>query len=580
MRPKSVVVAAAALGDYTAFCRGALAQPVALLVRDGSDGELAVFVERQLIASHALRGGMRPVDGRGQRDGAARSRRGLPRRRGAGRPAGRGVAERQRRRHRRGHARPLRARERAPRRAAELLRRRASRRCCPRSGAALGAVREGVVDINLLPAEHRPGLQEGLFVPLLLVVAAVILALVYGGSIIVRDEMTRRALAREAEELEPQVAAIKKQEADVRKFQTQITTLTENQDRRTVHFLKELTDKIPTDAYLTTLRYRNNRVEMDGFATKSSELIQILEKLADASRTPSSRRRSRKGRAGRSGSPSSRRSRDELARAVGAVQRARAPSDRRGRRRARALPRAPVGDLALPLVPPGPAGRDRRRTARGSRTARPTWRAPPTSPGSASSSRSSTSRCTRSWCPGDTPTLAAANLQNTLHSLAGEKGVEIQSTQVMRDDAVGDFRRIAVRITVTGDLKQVADFLAGVEHGPTRVLIPFLEISRRGAALRGKSGAGVVGDHRGDGVPAGRGADRPRAAAPAKAGAGRAPAGARSPAGGPSRGAAEVRRARRGRRRRPAPVARVAPAPAAPARPAGAAPSPPAGGTA
>jgi general secretion pathway protein M len=88
--------------------------------------------------------------------------------------------------------------------------------------------------------------------------------------------------------------------------------------------------------------------------------------------------------------------------------------------------------------------------------------------------------------PGDTPTLAAANLQNTLHSLAGEKGVEIQSTQVMRDDTVGDFRRIAVRITVAGDLKQVADFLAAVEYGQTRAAIPFLEISRRGAVLRGK----------------------------------------------------------------------------------------------
>ncbi len=89
--------------------------------------------------------------------------------------------------------------------------------------------------------------------------------------------------------------------------------------------------------------------------------------------------------------------------------------------------------------------------------------------------------------PGDTPTLAAANLQNILHSLANDKGVEIQSTQVMRDDTVGEFHRIAVRITVTGDLKPVADFLAGVEHGPTRVLIPFLELSRRGAALRGKA---------------------------------------------------------------------------------------------
>jgi Tfp pilus assembly protein PilO len=88
--------------------------------------------------------------------------------------------------------------------------------------------------------------------------------------------------------------------------------------------------------------------------------------------------------------------------------------------------------------------------------------------------------------PGDTPTLAAAALQDTLRSLANEKGIDIQSTQVMRDETIGDFKRIAVRITVTGELKALAEFLNGIEHGPVRVSLPFLEISRRGAALRGK----------------------------------------------------------------------------------------------
>ncbi len=273
VRPKSVVVAAAALGDYTAFCRGTLAEPVAILVRDGSDGELAVFVERQLVASHVLRGAApstNEVNAMVRRDLAevfhaveapvdllvAASPNGTP--------AAEGTLD-------------LFALASGRLDAPTSFFDAGEPTMLPAVGAALGAVREGVVDINLLPAEHRPGLQEGLFVPLLLMVAIVVLALVYGGSIIVRDEMTRRALAREAEELEPQVAAIKKQEADVRKFQTQIATLTENQDRRTVQFLKELTEKIPPDAYLTTLRYRNNRIEMDGFATKSSELIQILE---------------------------------------------------------------------------------------------------------------------------------------------------------------------------------------------------------------------------------------------------------------------------------------------------------------
>ncbi len=88
--------------------------------------------------------------------------------------------------------------------------------------------------------------------------------------------------------------------------------------------------------------------------------------------------------------------------------------------------------------------------------------------------------------PGDTPTLAAAALQDMLRNLANERGIEIQSTQVMRDDTVGDFKRIAVRITVTGEIRALAEFLNGIEHGPIRVTLPFLEISRRGAALRGK----------------------------------------------------------------------------------------------
>jgi len=159
--------------------------------------------------------------------------------------------------------------------------------------------------------------------------------------------------------------------------------------------------------------------------------------------------------------------------------------------------------------------------------------------------------------PGDTPTLAAANLQNTLHSLATDKGVEIQSTQVMRDDTVGDFRRVAVRITVTGDLKPLADFLAGLEHGPTRVAIPFLEISRRGAVLRGKAARALSATievnailqppQTGAGAAAGKGAaggaEKASAGGGEKAPAGggeKAPAGAPSGAPSPAAGAGTV----------------------------------------
>ncbi len=113
--------------------------------------------------------------------------------------------------------------------------------------------------------------------------------------------------------------------------------------------------------------------------------------------------------------------------------------------------------------------------------------------------------------PGDTPTLAAASLQDTLHSLAAEKGISVQSTQVMREETIGDFRRIAVRMVVSGELRQLAEFLAGVEFGQRRLSIPFLEISRRGAVLRGQSARALAttievnaflqGSDKGDGKP-------------------------------------------------------------------------------
>ena len=272
-RPKAVVIAAGALGDYTAFCCGGLAEPLALLVPSGGDQELALFVGGQLVASHVLRGAEPPSPAALQ----ALVRRDLVEVFHSGEatvPVLRAVAP--------NGAPPeagtdlvgmARGRLEAPPAFFEAP----EPAVLPALGAALGAVRESVVDLNLLPEEHRPGIQEGLFVPILLLVAVLVLGLVYGGSVIVRDEMTRRALTRQVETLEPEVALVRQQEAAARKLQEQIATVSGGADRRVVQYLKELTDKIPKDAYLTTLRYRNNRVEIDGFANKSSELIQILE---------------------------------------------------------------------------------------------------------------------------------------------------------------------------------------------------------------------------------------------------------------------------------------------------------------
>lgn len=66
--------------------------------------------------------------------------------------------------------------------------------------------------------------------------------------------------------------------------------------------------------------------------------------------------------------------------------------------------------------------------------------------------------------PGETPSLAAAHLQERLQGLASQSGLEIVTTQVMRDEVVGKFRRTFVQLTLRGEMPAFADFLTAVEY--------------------------------------------------------------------------------------------------------------------
>jgi len=88
--------------------------------------------------------------------------------------------------------------------------------------------------------------------------------------------------------------------------------------------------------------------------------------------------------------------------------------------------------------------------------------------------------------PGSSGTLGAAALQERANSLAAEKGVTVQSTQVMKEEPADPFRKIAIRLTLSGELRPLAELLSGLEYGPQQLSIPFIEISRRGAIAGAK----------------------------------------------------------------------------------------------
>jgi hypothetical protein len=83
--------------------------------------------------------------------------------------------------------------------------------------------------------------------------------------------------------------------------------------------------------------------------------------------------------------------------------------------------------------------------------------------------------------PGRGGTLGAAALQERANSIASEKGITVQSTQVMKEEAVDPYRKVAVRLTLSGELKPFAELVSGLEYGQ-QLAIPFVEVNRRGAA--------------------------------------------------------------------------------------------------
>jgi hypothetical protein len=84
--------------------------------------------------------------------------------------------------------------------------------------------------------------------------------------------------------------------------------------------------------------------------------------------------------------------------------------------------------------------------------------------------------------PGGSGTLGAAALEARASDLAREKGVEIRTKQVMREEPAEPFRRVSVRLTLAGEIGPLAGMLSGLEY-EDHFTVPFMELSRRGAMV-------------------------------------------------------------------------------------------------
>ncbi len=144
-------------------------------------------------------------------------------------------------------------------------------------GAAFGDLGESSAPTNLLPeemVEARTGFGLREFA---LTGSVVLMAMGLAISIFVKDMAISSTLAGELARLEPEVEAVIEREEANQALLGKTLALESKSRSNVLAYLKEATTLIPQTAYLTTFRYREDRIEMDGIAGKASGLIAILE---------------------------------------------------------------------------------------------------------------------------------------------------------------------------------------------------------------------------------------------------------------------------------------------------------------
>ena len=150
----------------------------------------------------------------------------------------------------------------------------------PAYGLALKGVLKTSMDINLLPSGLRKKPSKlKLYAFFGLLCLAFLGAMAWGGGVFFQHRWTQDKLNREIKILGSQLKKIGQLESEKKKIEDQINYL--NTLRQggppVLDLLKELSERIPKNAWVRAFTFKENEIQLMGYATSSSELIPLLE---------------------------------------------------------------------------------------------------------------------------------------------------------------------------------------------------------------------------------------------------------------------------------------------------------------
>ena len=148
------------------------------------------------------------------------------------------------------------------------------------TGLALKSLQRLPVDINLFPEQFRKKPSViGRYLTLALVVLTLIAGLSWAGSHFMHHRVTAMRVDRALDELSDEIKALGLVQSKIATLQERIDYLDNLRQNRinALELLKELTEILPDTAWLRGLSVADNRVEIEGYADYSTQLIAQLE---------------------------------------------------------------------------------------------------------------------------------------------------------------------------------------------------------------------------------------------------------------------------------------------------------------
>ncbi|MGH7795851.1 MAG: type II secretion system protein GspM [Candidatus Binatia bacterium] len=77
---------------------------------------------------------------------------------------------------------------------------------------------------------------------------------------------------------------------------------------------------------------------------------------------------------------------------------------------------------------------------------------------------------------GDTPSVSASDLQETVQAMAVREGTQVITTRVLNPEPAGSFSKIGIQLEIGGQIHQIVNLIKGIESSPKLLMIDEINV--------------------------------------------------------------------------------------------------------